>query len=110
MRIKDARITEFQRKVYDALCKIPRGRVSTYALLARHVRCGSCRAVGQALRHNPFAPQVPCHRIIASNLTAGGFQGKKAGRAVNRKLALLAAEGVRFKAGRLADASRLYRY
>ena len=103
-------LTDFQTRVYRAVRRIPVGKVTTYKLLARFVGCGSCRAVGQALRRNPFAPQVPCHRVIASDLTAGGFQGEKAGGAVSRKLALLAAEGVRFRAGRLADAGRLYRY
>ena len=101
-------ITIFRTKVYRAVREVPSGKVTTYKRLARRIRCRSCQAVGQALRHNPFAPRVPCHRVIASDLTAGGFQGKTAGRAIRRKLALLAAEGVLFKDGRLADASRLW--
>ncbi len=57
--------------------------------------------VGGALRNNPFAPYVPCHRVIANNFFVGGFLGEwgqeaKTGTQVNRKLALLKEEGVLF--------------
>jgi len=104
-------VTPFQQRVYDALCEVPRGRVTTYGLLARRIGCGSLRAVGQALRANPFAPRVPCHRVIAGQGTLGGFQGCAQGAAVRRKRALLLAEGVRFDAdGRLAEPARLWRF
>lgn len=103
------KITPFQAKVYAALMLIPRGRVVTYKALAEYVGSASCRAVGQALRRNPFAPHVPCHRVIGSDLHVGGFQGQKKGPAIRKKLALLRAEGVVFRRGYLADHSRLYR-
>ena len=90
------RITPFQQKVYAALKTVPRGRVTTYGLLARAVGCGSPRAVGQALRNNPFAPEVPCHRVVRSDLTIGGFEGRAGGGPVRKKKALLLAEGVPF--------------
>ncbi len=102
--------TEFQERVYAALRRVPRGRVTTYGLLAAHLGVRSPRAVGQALKRNPYAPAVPCHRVIAANLGPGGFQGRRAGRALRRKLALLAAEGVRFRNGRLAEPDRLFRF
>ena len=108
--MKTTDVTAFQERVYRALSRVPRGKVTTYKRLAQSIRCDSCRAVGQALRCNPFAPRVPCHRVIASDLTVGGFQGKTAGGPIRRKLALLAAEGVLFKDGRLADKSRLHTY
>lgn len=100
-------ITRFQQRVYDAITRIPRGRVSTYQLVAKFLGCGAPRAVGQALRCNPYAPRVPCHRVIAADLKIGGFMGDVAGPAIRRKLRLLAAEGVRFRDGRLADAERI---
>jgi methylated-DNA-[protein]-cysteine S-methyltransferase len=104
-------VTPFQQRVYEALCRIPTGRVTTYALLARHLACRSAQAVGQALRRNPFAPRVPCHRVIAADLTLGGFCGKRGGAAIRRKRALLAAEGVAFDAaGRLVEPQRLFRF
>lgn len=104
------RPTAFQQTVYAATRRIPRGRVTTYQLLAARIGCASCRAIGQALRRNPYAPQVPCHRVIASDGTPGGFQGRRSGSALRRKIRLLAAEGVRFRQGRLADPDRLYRF
>ena len=65
-------ITSFQRRVYDAVVMIPAGCVSTYRLVALYIGCGAPRAVGQALRVNPYAPRVPCHRVIASDLRIGG--------------------------------------
>ena len=103
-------VTLFQDRVYRAVSEIPRGKVSTYGLVARHIGCGSPRAVGQALRRNPFAPQVPCHRVIASDLRIGGFSGHRSGKAVARKLSLLAKEKVRFAGERLADPGQVHRF
>jgi len=103
--------TPFQTRVYAALKSVPRGRVTTYGLLARHLGCGSAQAVGQALRQNPFAPVVPCHRVIAADLTLGGFCGQRTGAALRRKIGLLATEGVVFTAtGRLAELTRVFRF
>lgn len=96
-------VTPFQRQVYQAVARIPKGRVMTYQGLARAIGCGSCQAVGQALKRNPFAPTVPCHRVINSDLTLGGFAGQRQGEEIDRKLALLAGEGVLFANGRLQD-------
>ncbi len=66
-------MTVFQRKVYDAVKKIPRGQVLTYkevAVLAGSPR--TCRAVGNALNKNPYK-SVPCHRVIRSNGKIGGY-------------------------------------
>ena len=103
-------ITGFQKNVYQVISRIPRGRVSTYKIVAAQVRCKSCRAVGQALRRNPFAPQVPCHRVIASDLTLGGFAGRRQGAEIRRKERMLAAEGVHFRDGRLADSRRVFKF
>lgn len=101
--------TPFQQRVYAALRRIPRGRVTTYGLLARHLGCRSAQAVGQALRRNPFAPEVPCHRVIAADLRIGGFCGARDGAQIRRKLRLLAQEGVTFDAtGRLADERQIF--
>jgi len=66
--------------------------------------------VGQALKNNPFAPEVPCHRVIKSDLTIGGFAGKTRGMNVQRKKRLLEEEGVRFEAEKLRDRRQLYRF
>ncbi|MDR2463225.1 MAG: MGMT family protein [Verrucomicrobiales bacterium] len=100
-------VTPFQQKVYDAIVKIPRGKVTTYKLLAETLRCRSFQAIGQALRRNPFAPAVPCHRIIRTDLTIGGYGGAVSGQKIRRKLNLLRQENVTFSGGKLADPRRI---
>lgn len=89
-------ITEFQRKVYLELLKVPAGETTTYGELARRIGCRSAQAVGQALRRNPFAPHVPCHRVIAADGSLCGFNGKRDGEMIDKKRQLLAGEGVAF--------------
>ena len=60
--------TNFQNKVYEALLEIPIGKITTYKLLGAYIGCKSSQAIGQALKRNPFAPDVPCHRVIKSDL------------------------------------------
>ena len=66
-------ITEFQRRVYLALLDVPKGSLITYGELALKVGCKSPRAVGNALHKNPFAPLVPCHRVVRANGEIGGY-------------------------------------
>ncbi len=83
---------EFQRRVLRAEHAIPRGRVSTYMLIAAHLGVpGGARAVGNALAKNPFPLIVPCHRAIRSDRTLGGYQG-----GLEMKRDLLAKEGITF--------------
>ena len=97
-----AEVTPFQRRVYDETRKIPRGTVITYGELARRIGCGSAQAVGQALRRNPFAPEVPCHRVVAADGSLHGFSGERSDTALGRKRALLESEGVKFDGDRVA--------
>lgn len=88
----DQTITQFQRRVYLELLNVPRGATITYGELARRIGCKSAQAVGQALKRNPFAPFVPCHRVVASDGGIGGFHGQREGEMIERKKALLAQE------------------
>jgi len=88
--------SEFALRVYAACRLIPAGRVCSYGGLARAIGCGSARAVGRALRENPFAPEVPCHRVIAADGGLGGFFGETGGRRVREKQRMLEVEGVEF--------------
>lgn len=84
--------SEFQQQVLRAEYGIPRGYVSTYQRIARHVgRPSGARAVGQALATNPFPLIIPCHRAIRTDRTLGGYQGGTA-----MKTALLEMEGITF--------------
>ncbi|MFA5943786.1 MAG: methylated-DNA--[protein]-cysteine S-methyltransferase [Candidatus Thermoplasmatota archaeon] len=68
--------TAFQRKVWDALAKIPYGQTRSYGDIASAIgRPGASRAVGQANHQNPVAPMIPCHRVITSTGTLGGYGG-----------------------------------
>lgn len=62
--------------VYDLIRTIPAGKVSTYKDVCAALGAGSPRSVGGALRNNPFAPRIPCHRVIASSFFVGGFKGE----------------------------------
>ena len=71
-----ARGTEFQRRVWDELCRIPFGCTISYAELARRLgRPTATRAVGAANGRNPIAVLVPCHRVIGANGTLTGYGG-----------------------------------
>lgn len=91
----------FQQAVLRAEHAIPRGRVSTYGLIAAHLgKPKATRAVGNALATNPFPLIVPCHRAVRSDGRLGGFQGGPA-----MKRALLEREGIAFdRTGRVAVA------
>jgi methylated-DNA-[protein]-cysteine S-methyltransferase len=102
--------SEFERKVYDALYLIPRGRVTTYGLMAKYLSCKSPRAIGQALKRNPFAPEAPCHRVVSSDMTIGGFFGSSTGSPITRKRRLLEQEGVIFLEGGVIDPACCYRF
>ena len=102
-----SRLTPFQQCVYAMLLRVPEGRVVTYLTLANAVGGGSPRAVGQALRRNPMAPDVPCHRVIGSDLRPGGFMGRQDGEACRHKIERLSREGVAFASGKLVDPARL---
>ena len=86
----------FAEAVWDVTKRIPRGKVATYGQIAHALGTQAYRAVGQALHRNPYAPVVPCHRVVASDGTLGGFaHGKR------RKAALLRREGISITHGRI---------
>ena len=99
----DLRGPEFHRRCWQALQRIPYGQTWSYAQLAATVGSPlASRAVGQANHHNPVAIIVPCHRVIASNGTLGGFGGGLAA-----KRFLLHLEGARFE-GSLPEQGSLF--
>ena len=84
------KITNFQKKVYNTTKEIPKGYVSTYSGIAKAIgNPNAGRAVGNALNKNPFAPEVPCHRIIKSDGTIGGFA-----KGYDKKKEMLKSEGI----------------
>lgn len=96
----------FSERVYALVRSVPKGKVTTYRDVAYAMNTGACRMVGQALKRNPYAPAVPCHRVVASNGAIGGFFGETAGPMIERKIAMLKAEGVIVKGGKVVDFER----
>ena len=87
--------TTFRRKVWDALATIPVGESRTYGELARSLHTAP-RAVGGACGANPIALIIPCHRVVGSQGSLGGFMGATDGNPIAIKRWLLAHEGYRF--------------
>jgi methylated-DNA-[protein]-cysteine S-methyltransferase len=82
--------TDFQKRVWDALRRIPRGETRTYGDLAEQIGSpAAVRAVGAAVGRNPFSIFIPCHRVIGRDGSLTGFAG-----GVERKAWLLRSEGV----------------
>ena len=85
--------TEFQLKVWVYLRKIPRGSVKTYSQVAKAIGNPlAARAVANAIGKNPYAPKIPCHRVVSSDGSLGGYSGKGG---VKTKRFLLKKEGIR---------------
>jgi methylated-DNA-[protein]-cysteine S-methyltransferase len=89
-------MTGFRIRVLELLMRIPRGRVTTYREIAKALgNIHSTRAVGNAVRNNPYPVKIPCHRVIRSSGEVGGYDGELAGENVAKKIKLLTEEGVR---------------
>ena len=84
--------TEFQLKVWAYLRKIPRGSLKTYFQVAKAIgKPRAVRAVANSIGKNPLAPQIPCHRVIRSDGSLGGYSGKGG---IKTKRLLLKKEGI----------------
>lgn len=88
----------FAQRVWAMTARIPRGKVVTYADLARSLKSTGYRAVGQALHRNPYAPGVPCHRVVGSD---GKLTGYAHGLPKKRKM--LEQEGIAFTSSSRVD-------
>ena len=85
--------TQFERRVYEVVRRIPKGQTRSYRWVAQQLGDPAlARAVGNALHRNPYAPQVPCHRVVRSDGKLGGYSGGLA-----KKRRLLTQEGVRIR-------------
>ena len=96
----------FAERCYAKLRRVPKGKVTTYQQLAHALDCRAYRAVGNAMNKNPYAPRVPCHRVVRSDGTLGGYAGGPA-----KKKKLLAKEGVVVIRNRVENLeSKLFRF
>ena len=84
--------TKFQIKVWNYLKTIKKGQIRTYSEVAKGIKMPKAvRAVANAIGKNPFAPKIPCHRVIRSDGSLGGYSGKGG---IKTKKKLLKSEGI----------------
>jgi methylated-DNA-[protein]-cysteine S-methyltransferase len=98
-QIKSGRLCKgmgFNQKVWALTARIPAGKVVTYGDIARKLGTKAYRAVGNALNRNPYAPAVPCHRVVGSSGALTGFA-----HGVDKKRQMLEKEGITFAGGRV---------
>jgi methylated-DNA-[protein]-cysteine S-methyltransferase len=87
MKLKNKK--SFNEKCYSVLVEVPKGKVTTYKEIAHKLNSKAYRAVGNAMNHNPYAPKIPCHRVVNSDGRVGGFAS-----GVKRKIEMLRKEGI----------------
>ncbi len=96
----------FKEKVYSITKKIPKGRVSTYRDVAHALNCRAYRAVGNALNKNKHPIIIPCHRVVSSNGSIGGYSG-----GIKNKIKLLKKEGIGIRNNKIIDFEKvLYKF
>ncbi|MCL5239359.1 MAG: MGMT family protein [Candidatus Marsarchaeota archaeon] len=85
--LNEYKLTDFQRQVLLATAKIPKGETRTYKQIAAAVhRPNAYRAVGSVMRMNPFAPTIPCHRVVKSDGSIGHYSGRGGSKAKENML------------------------
>ena len=105
-------ISKFSEKIYELTKKIPKGKVTTYKLLAEAVGTKAYRAVGNALNRNPYRilkcegkNTVPCHRVVDSKGHLHGFA-----HGLKKKAELLRKEGIKIKDNKIVDFEKFLFY
>jgi len=88
----------FNERCYALLRKVPKGKVTTYKALANALGTRAYRAVGQAMKNNPDIPKTPCHRVVASDGSLGGYA-----HGTETKISILKGEGIRIKDDKIID-------
>ena len=91
-----AHLPKYTQRVLNYLAQVPVGYVTTYGALAKATG-GGARAVGNVMASNPLAPLVPCHRVVRTNYTIGGYGGEVVGPGISMKLTLLQRENRGYK-------------
>jgi len=97
----------FDEEVWELMKRIPKGRVTTYKIIAERLGCRAYRAVGNACRRNPNPPVIPCHRVVGSDGGIGGFGGETSGSKIRKKIRLLEEEGVEVKNNKIVNFDRV---
>lgn len=112
-------MTPLQLKIYTLLQRVPEGMVTTYKELAKAAGTNAYRAVGQFMRHNPRSfmtctdqnLRIPCHRVVASDGSIGGFIGDTHGIHIKHKISLLKLEGIHVRSNKIVHfTQKLYTF
>jgi len=90
----------FNQKIWNLTKKIPKGKVTTYKILAEKLGTKAYMAVGNAMNKNPYAPKVPCHRVVNSDGNVGNYSGKGGKKG---KIRMLEKEGIKVKNNKIVD-------
>lgn len=91
---------KFFDRCYEKLCTVPKGSITTYGDLAKALGSKGSRAVGNAMNKNKNAPRIPCHRVVRSDGSLGGYAF-----GIKKKIELLTKEGVTIKDGKVQNLS-----
>ena len=95
----------FNDRCYQILKKVPSGKITTYKEIARALKSKAYRAVGNAMNKNPYAPNIPCHRVIKNTGEVGGFAS-----GAKKKIQMLKKEGVEINKGKINLEKYLYKF
>ena len=79
----------FQKRCYELVKKIPKGKVSTYKEIAKVLNTKAYRAVGKAMANNKYLIKIPCHRVVLSSGKIGNYQN-----GIDKKMEILQREGI----------------
>lgn len=93
----------FSNRCYELLTQVPSGRVTTYKAIANAMNSKAYRAVGTAMKNNPNAPQVPCHRVVNSDGSIGEYAY-----GVEKKIELLKTEGINVVNGKVVNFAKVF--
>jgi methylated-DNA-[protein]-cysteine S-methyltransferase len=96
----------FNEKCYRILKKVPKGKVTTYKEISKAIGSPkAARAVGNAMNKNPYAPGVPCHRVVCSDGKVGGFASGSV-----KKIEMLKKEGIEIADGKVDLSKFLHKF
>jgi len=94
------------KKVYDLCKKIPKGKLSTYKLIAKKLNTNAYRAIGQILKHNKDPIKIPCYKIVKNNGEISGYNGNNR-KNISKKIKLLGKDGIIIKNNKVLNFEKL---
>ncbi len=103
--MKKKRTIDLQQKVLEKLKEIPKGKVTTYKLIAKSLKRKGARGIARILARNPYPRKYPCYKVVCSNGKIGGYQF-----GVIKKKKLLQKEGIKIKNNQIENFKKVLYY